>query len=74
MQKKRYSSDGRATDTEPTLNMVAQKGAKIEGKTIEMELNTGAAVSLISKELSDGHLYQLPLRQNNIILHFLEVF
>ena len=74
--KEMSSSEGSTTDAELTLNMVAQKGnlshmcvkPKIEGKTIQMELDTGAAVSLISKELYDMQLCHVPLRQTNTIL------
>ena len=41
---------------------------KIQGKIIEMELDTGAAVSLISKELYDMQFCHLPLRHTNVIL------
>lgn len=70
------SSDCSTTDTELSLHMVSQQGnlshisvrPKIEGKIIEMELDTGAAVSLISKELYDAHFSTLPLRQTHIML------
>lgn len=70
------SSDGSTTDTELSLYMVSQQGnlsricvkPKIEGKQLAMELDTGAAVSLISKELYDAHFSELPLRPTQIML------
>ncbi|KAL6457444.1 hypothetical protein MHYP_G00344070 [Metynnis hypsauchen] len=74
--KEGSSSDGSTTDSELSLHTVAQKGnlshmcvkPKIEGQMIEMELDTGAAVSLISRELYDARFCNLPLRQTNIML------
>lgn len=39
-----------------------------EGKMIEMELDTGAAVSLISKEKYDSNLQHIPLQATDVIL------
>ena len=74
--KEMSNSDGSTTDSELTVYMMAQNGnsshmcvkPKIEGKIIEMELDTGAAVSLISKELYDMQFCHLPLRHTNVIL------
>lgn len=74
--KERSSSDGSVTESELSLHLVSQKGnlsimcvkPKIDGKTIEMELDTGAAVSLISRELYDAQFCSLPLRQVSIML------
>ena len=71
------SSEGSSdTDTGLPLHMVAQKGVlshisvkpQIEGKLLEMELDTGAAVSLISKDMYNKHLSHLPLCPTDIIL------
>ena len=76
MDVKDTSSDGSTTDTELSLHVVSQQGnlshicvnPKIEGKMIEMELDTGAAVSLISKEMYEAHFSELPLRPTQVML------
>lgn len=41
---------------------------EIEGKMIEMELDTGAAVSIISREKYDNVLQHIPLQPTDVIL------
>lgn len=76
MDAKEMSNSDGSTDSELTVYMMAQNGnlshmcvkPKIEGKIMEVELDTGAAVSLISKKLYDMQFSHLPLRHTNVIL------
>lgn len=70
------SNSSIATDTELAVHIVAQKGVmshicvklKNEGKIVEMEFDTGAAVCLNSDELYNAQVAHLPLCHTNILL------
>ncbi len=75
MDVKDSSSDD-TTDTELALHVMTKKEElshiclrpKVEGKILEMELDTGAAVSLISRELYNAQLAHKPLCTTDVIL------
>ncbi|XP_058868762.1 uncharacterized protein K02A2.6-like [Acipenser ruthenus] len=70
------SSDDADTDTELALNVLTLKGEtaniwvtpEIEGNPLKMELDTGAAVSLISKKMYVDKLSNFPLQHTNLVL------
>ncbi len=70
------SSSDDTTDTELALHVMTKKEEfshiclrpKVEGKILEMELDTGAAVSLISRELYNAQLAHKPLCTTDVIL------
>lgn len=51
-----------------SVSSVMKVQPKIEGLPIEMEVDTGAAVSIISSELYRDKLSHVRLRQTNVIL------
>ncbi len=75
MDVKDSSSDD-TTDTELALHVMTKKEElshiclrpEVEGKILEMELDTGAAVSLISRELYNAQLAHKPLCTTDVIL------
>lgn len=59
------------SDTEPVMAVKKENAAssmimiKLEGHVTDMELDTGAAVSLISRELNEAKLVRNPLRKTD---------
>lgn len=69
-------SSNDTTDTELALHVMTRKEElshiclkpKVEEEILEMELDTGAAVSLISRELYNARLAHKPLCTTDVIL------
>lgn len=74
ISKRPVSSDD--NDTELVLHVLTLKGETaaicvtlvIEGKTLKMKLETGAAVSLISTDIYETMLKNTPLQTTNVVL------
>lgn len=75
-KKKVHQSHLDTTDTDLALHVMTKKEElshiplkpKVEGDIMEMELDTGAAVSLISRELHNAQLAHKPLCSTDVIL------
>ncbi|XP_039629428.1 uncharacterized protein LOC120541637 [Polypterus senegalus] len=76
LQEVSSEASGNETDTELALHKLIQEGEKshisvkpkIEGTEVEMELDTGAAVSLISIKLYKKLLSHVPLETTDVVL------